>query len=446
MNLRKSLVTKYLLLIFASLLMWPILPAIYYLPDILLKQGEIHEPQEIVNMWDRATEQLKEAKGDTINKTLGKIQDRYPKAELFWVDKTGKTHMIGKQINDIPEKWTPMNLINYLERKKQQEIFTVTASIGENGRQGFMVFQIPKSFTTLAITPVTGNLFLILIIFIAGVLIVTVSLLFFLNIRKRLIRLQMAMSDPVHTGISEEVIVKNSDEIGQLEKAFNKMVTQLKTSRAREKEEENIRKQWIANLSHDLRTPLTVIQQHAYTVQTDPSSPKAIKSIDIIIKKLNDVGKLLENLLTYTLLSAGKHPIKRENIDVIEVLHHAVVEWYPVLEKEGFQVEIDLPDHALIWKVDPLWVRCIVDNLVQNVTRYAGSGQYIRSGVIERKGTICLFIEDKGEGIKHTTEAKGAGIGLSIVSLMTKEMNIDWEISSSSKGTLHYLSQNLNKI
>ncbi|MGM7722250.1 HAMP domain-containing sensor histidine kinase [Metabacillus sp. Hm71] len=444
MNLRKSLVTKYLFLIFTSLLMWPILPAIYYLPDILLKKGEIHEPQEMENMWEHATEQLKEANGDTINNTLGKIQNRYPKAELFWVDNTGKTHRIGKKINDIPEQWTPINLINYLERNKHQEIFTLTAPIGENGSQGFMVFQIPKSFTTLSISPVTRDLFLILIIFAAGVLIIAVSLLFFLNIRKRLIRLQMAMSDPVHNGIPDEVIVKNSDEIGQLEKAFNKMVTQLKISRAREKEEENIRKQWITNLSHDLRTPLTVIQQHVYTVQTNPSSPKAIKSIDIIIKKLKDVGQLLENLLTYTLLSAGKHPIKLENIDVIEVLHHSVVEWYPVLEKEGFQVEIDLPDYVLIWKVDPLWVRCIVDNLLQNVIRYAGSGQYIGIGVIERKGKICLLIEDKGEGIKNTTEAKGAGIGLSIVSLMTKEMDIDWEVSSSQKGTLHYLSQNLN--
>ncbi|WJH34470.1 HAMP domain-containing histidine kinase [Paenibacillus sp. CC-CFT747] len=444
MNIRRSLVTKYVLLILASILMWPILPALYYLPGILLKQKAILDPLEIEEMWKHAAEQLNDADEPAINEKLGKIQERYPKAELFWVDKAGKTHVIHKRISEIPDEWTPSNLIHYLDRKKEQDLFTVTAAMGTDDKKGFMVFQIPKSATTLAIKPVYEDLLLILLIIVAGVTIVMVSLLFFVSIRKRLVKLQTAMSDTGNNGIPDEVAVNNSDEIGQLEKAFNRMVTQLKSSRAREKEEENLRKQWIANISHDLRTPMTIIQQHAYTVQSNPSSPGATKSMQIIIKKLHDVGKLLENLLTYTLLSAGKHPIKREIIDVIEEMHHAAVEWYPVLEKEGFRVEIDLPDQVLNWNVDPLWLRCILDNLVQNVIRYAQSGLYIGIGFVERNGIMCLFIEDKGEGIKHDTESKGAGIGLSIVSLMTKEMDIEWETSSSSNGIIHYLSQNLN--
>lgn len=70
--------------------MWPILPAIYYLPDILLKQDAIHEPLEIEKMWEHEAEQLNEANENIINEKLGKIQGHYPKAELFWVDKAGK--------------------------------------------------------------------------------------------------------------------------------------------------------------------------------------------------------------------------------------------------------------------------------------------------------------------------------------------------------------------
>ena len=442
MNIWKSLITKYLLLILIALLMWPIIPAIYYLPDILLNQGTVHDPMKIEKMWKHEAEQLNGADAHTINEKLSKIQEQYPKAKLFWVDNEGKNHVIDTRLRDIPDQWTPLTLINYLETKDTQDIFTVTSTIGKDSTQGFMVFLIPKSNTTLAIKP--GELSLILIIVIVGVSIVVVSLLFFLSIRRRLVQLQIAMSDNVNNGIPDQVTVNNNDEIGQLEKAFNRMVTQLKTSRAREKEEENLRKQWIANVSHDLRTPMTVIQQHAYTVQSNPSSPQAIKSIQIIINKLNDIGGLLENLLTYSLLSAKKHPIKRENIDVIEELKDTAAEWYPVLEKEGFQVDIDLPHQALIWKVDPLWLRCILDNLVQNVIRYAKSGKYIKIGFVERNGMMCLLIEDKGEGIKTNSEAKGSGIGLSIVSLMTKEMDIDWEIISSQRGTIHYLSQNLN--
>ncbi|PEE39177.1 two-component sensor histidine kinase [Bacillus pseudomycoides] len=444
MNIRRSLVTKYLLLIFASLFMWPILPAIYYLPDILLKQDTIHEPLEIEKMWEHEAEQLNEANENTINEKLGKIQGHYPKAELFWVDKAGKTHVINQRIVEIPDQWTPLNLINYLDRKKQQDIFTVTATIGKDGEQGFMVFHIQKSITTLAIQPVNGDLFLILIIFVVGVSIVVVSLLFFLSIRKRLIQLQSAMSDTVNDGIPDKVTVNNSDEIGQLEKAFNRMIDQLKDSRKREKEEEYLRKQLIANISHDLRTPLTVIRQHAYSIQNNPSSLKATASVQIIVNKLNDVGKLLENLLTYTLLSAGKYPLEKTNIDVIEELRNAVAEWYPVFEKEGFEVNVHLADCSLIWQVDPLWLRSIFDNLFQNVIRHASSGGYIGVETIDRDGDLFMVIRDKGRGMEHHSEAKGAGIGLSIVSLMTREMDVFWEVSSSPQGTWHYLRQKLN--
>ncbi|CAI8767283.1 HAMP domain-containing sensor histidine kinase [Bacillus pseudomycoides] len=444
MNIRRSLVTKYLLLILASLFMWPILPAIYYLPDILLKQDTIHEPLEIEKMWEHEAEQLNEANENTINEKLGKIQGHYPKAELFWVDKAGKTHVINQRIVEIPDQWTPLNLINYLDRKKQQDIFTVTATIGKDGEQGFMVFHIQKSITTLAIQPVNGDLFLILIIFVVGVSIVVVSLLFFLGIRKRLVQLQSAMSDTVNDGIPDKVTVNNSDEIGQLEKAFNRMIDQLKDSRKREKEEEYLRKQLIANISHDLRTPLTVIRQHAYSIQNNPSSLKATASVQIIVNKLNDVGKLLENLLTYTLLSAGKYPLEKTNIDVIEELRNAVAEWYPVFEKEGFEVNVHLADCSLIWQVDPLWLRSIFDNLFQNVIRHARSGGYICVETIDRDGDLFMVIRDKGRGMEHHSEAKGAGIGLSIVSLMTREMDVFWEVSSSPQGTWHYLRQKLN--
>jgi len=444
MKVRRSLVTKYLLLILASLLMWPILPAIYYLPDILLKQDVIHEPLEIEKMWEHAAEQLNEADEHTINETLGKIQEHYPKAKLFWVDKAGKTHAINKRITDIPDQWTAINFVNYLDMKKQQNTLTVTATIGKDEKQGFMVFQIPKSITTLAIKSVNGDLFLNIIILVVGVSIVVVSLLFFLSIRKRLIQLQIAMSDNVNNGIPNEVPVNNSDEIGHLEKAFNRMVNQLKDSRRREKEEEHLRKQLIANISHDLRTPLTVIRQHAYTVQKNPSSPKATASVQIIVNKLNDVGKLLENLLTYTLLSAGKYPMEKTNIDVLEELRNAVAEWYPVFEKEGFEVDVHMADHSVIWQVDPLWLRSMLDNLFQNVIRHASSGGYICVETTDRDGCLFIAIRDRGRGMEHHSEAKGAGIGLSIVSLMTKEMDIIWEISSSPQGTCHYLRQELN--
>ncbi|QGS68403.1 hypothetical protein CV093_07065 [Oceanobacillus sp. 143] len=67
-------------------------------------------------------------------------------------------------------------------------------------------------------------------------------------------------------------MIKKMDEIGKLEGAFNEMISQLKSSREIEQKEENLRKQLIANISHDLRTPLTVIRQHVYSAKNATAS------------------------------------------------------------------------------------------------------------------------------------------------------------------------------
>ena len=79
-------------------------------------------------------------------------------------------------------------------------------------------------------------------------------------------------------------------------KPLNRMVNKLKDSRKREKEEEHLRKQLIANISDDLRqTHVTALLDSMPTLfRNNPSSPKAAVSVQIIVNKLNDVGKLLE--------------------------------------------------------------------------------------------------------------------------------------------------------
>ncbi|GJM69821.1 hypothetical protein HMSSN036_20370 [Paenibacillus macerans] len=88
---------------------------------------------------------------------------------------------------------------------------------------------------------------------------VLLSYLFFRNIRKRLLRLEAGMTHPGPSGLPSPIKEGRPDEIGRLEQAFNHMVYELQDSRQREREEEDLRKNLISQLSHDLRTPLTVL-------------------------------------------------------------------------------------------------------------------------------------------------------------------------------------------
>ena len=449
MKIFRTLMTQYLAIILAAFVLWPILPAIYYSPYFLFNSDK-YDTQKLMEMWDTEAAALDGSNTHEINLRLQSIHTDYPEAQIFWVDGMGNTIFVDEHLENIPEKWTFMESLVFLEDRKfdfyqylqgnVQERYTITSLIGNDPKQGIMIFQIPSSETNLGLTTVKDTMFFVFFFGISACFLI-ISWFFFYNIRKRLVRLQHAMTDTSKEGIPKAVSVKTMDEIGKLQESFNEMISQLKRSREREKQEEILRKQLIANISHDLRTPLTVIRQHVYTVQKAPSSPKGTDSLKVIENKLDDMDKMIHNLLSYSLLSAGKYPIKLRETDILDELLKAIAEWYPVFEGKGFTVDIDLPEKTITWMVDPLLFRNILDNLFQNVLRHANSGKYIGISIIEEHESTFIVIKDKGKGFNQESENKGAGIGLSIVDLMVKEMNLKWYISSNTDMTCIYLGK-----
>lgn len=251
------------------------------------------------------------------------------------------------------------------------------------------------------------------------------------------------MYSPEDYGIPEPITVDKKDEIGQLEISFNDMIHQLESSRQREKEEETLRRELIANLSHDLRTPLTTIQGHAYSLNKEPLSEKGKESLKLIDTKVNYLSQLIENLLSYTLLTSGKYPYKPQKTDIVRLVKTSFAAWYPVFENLGFQMDIDLPEKTFYWDIDAQWMDRVLDNFYQNINRHAKEGKYI--GVKVNVETQEIIIEDHGLGMSGESEGKGAGIGLSIVSLMLKDMNIDWKVETGKAGTTIRIQKKASK-
>lgn len=214
------------------------------------------------------------------------------------------------------------------------------------------------------------------------------------------------------------------------------MVQELRESREREQEEEQLRKELIANLSHDLRTPLTKINAQAYTLQKMNLPKEAKHSLKLATTSIEDVDKLIENLMSYTLLMASKYKKELKEIDMMRFLRQYLATWYPVFEKERFEVDIDIePFEQNMWKVDSLWFSRILDNLLQNVLRHAADGKYIAVRTESTGHNDAIVIIDKGKGMQTSTNQNGAGIGLSIVDMMVKGMDLDWEMDSTEEGT-----------
>lgn len=431
--------SKYLILILTALLLWPVIPAMFYLPGYILRDHPLHRPEEITRMWRQEAVKLGGAGRDRIQERLSELNAEYPDAEMFWVDQTGTTNAVTNRPEDIPERWTYMDALAFRTQDYVHERFAITSLIGDDPKQGFMVMRLPESHILSAEMSLSGNKLLVLLFFIICLTFFMLSWLFFVRLRRRLVMLQSAMTVNDTRQIPDEVVISKDDEIGELEGAFNRMVRQLKDSRNREREEEELRKQFISNISHDLRTPLTVIRQHAHTVRKDPASSQGQASLSVIEHKLDEVGELMDNLLSYTLLSAGKYLLRLQTIDIVEEVRNRVADWYPVFEDKGFDVHVELPELPLTWVADPLWFNRILDNVFQNVVRHAGSGRYIGIQIVVVDGQRMLVVKDKGPGTSGESPEKGAGIGLSIVSMMAKEMGMNWKLKSNANGSQFYI-------
>ncbi|CAG9612607.1 Phosphotransferase RcsD [Bacillus rhizoplanae] len=444
MKFRHSLLVRYLLIITTALVLWPFVLPLYYLPKYTLDKDmqqkvKYMDTKKLEQMWNDEAAKLNGAPPDQVDKQLRSLKERYSMATMFWVDAAGKTQLKLPEKKSIPDQWTFQESTKFMKKNVDNDLFTIIAFIGGDQSQGFMVFQVPLSVTQPpGLSAIDDKFLLVYAVLVFAIFLIT-SWVFFSKIRRRLVQLQTAMAEVDENGIPQKILIRKKDEIAQLGSAFNHMIDELINSRKREQEEEALRKQLIANISHDLRTPLTTIRGHAYSLQKETLSPKGRESLHLIERKVDALSQLLENLLSYTLLSAGKYTLQQKETDIIRLTRTSAAGWFPVFEKEGFEVEVRLSKKALMWNVDPHWFTRILDNLFQNAVRHAKAGRYVGVSLEELDGRTAVVVEDKGPGMDSISSEKGAGIGLSIVSLMLQEMNLEWKITSSTNGTRIYL-------
>ena len=263
------------------------------------------------------------------------------------------------------------------------------------------------------------------------------SWLFFLRLRKRLTRLQEVMSFSANNNsFSKPISVQTDrmDEIDQLGSSFNWMIQQLEDSRKREYEEELLRHRLIANLSHDLRTPLTILRGHITRLNKESMSFEGQDSLAEMNHTITRVGDLMDDLLSYTLLTSGKHPFHPTSTDIVRLVRASVAEWYPAFEEKEIQLDVDLPtEKTFYWEADPKWMTRVLDNLFQNILRHAAEGKYTNIVVDVEKELI--IVADRGPGMDNSSYECGTGIGLSASNYMLKKMKLKADFTSNENGT-----------
>lgn len=173
--------------------------------------------------------------------------------------------------------------------------------------------------------------------------------------------------------LTHRIKLRGKDEVTSVAGNINLMSQALKDKIDQEKETEATKQELIANVSHDLRTPLTSIIGFMSLLRDveDKNNEMANEYIDVALKKSTELSALIEQLFDYVMFSNHQKTLKCEEVDMTMVMHQNCFECRSLLEEQGFKVVVDIEDKAAPVYIDSALIMRVLDNLIQNVNKYA---------------------------------------------------------------------------
>ncbi len=217
----------------------------------------------------------------------------------------------------------------------------------------------------------------------AGGIALIIGSLLFLGITAPLRRLTAAAQRIAAGDMSQRVSVHSNDEIGELSQAFNTMAESL--ARA-----ETIRRNLMADIAHELRTPLSVVQGNLEAI-LDGVYPANLETITSIHEETVLLSRLVDDLRDLALADAGQLAIYKEPTDVADMVQGTVVSLRPQAEAKGVTVAAEVAPNLPEVSADPQRLEQVLRNLLANALRYTPTG-----GKIEIRATPDRVVHGAG--------------------------------------------------
>lgn len=241
----------------------------------------------------------------------------------------------------------------------------------------------------------------------------------------------------------KRITINSKDEVGQLVESFNNMAQSLENH-------ENTRTEFIANVSHDIRSPLTSIRGFLEAIM-DGTIPKEKHDhyLKIVLDECIRLSKLANNLLYVSNIHyMGKEHLEMKAFDINVLIKETVIKFDNISINKDIKVSIILSRENNTVIADYVKIQRVVYNLLDNAIKFSKKGGLITIETTAKEGKLYVSIKDNGEGISLDEQKNiferfykvdssrgkdkvGSGIGLSIVSEFIKAHNEKIVVNSS---------------
>ncbi len=370
---------------------------------------------------------------------------------------------------------------NY-EQVKQDDYYAVYKVYDERIGSNYIELtgQLPDSYWLYMRANYTGiqenvdvsNLFLIIV----GVVVTVISIFVILIIAKHYTRPIMQLSEWAEEmrglDFSSRCPVERDDEIGVLAGSMNELsdklestISELKTANnelqhdiEKKSEQEQMRQEFLANVSHELKTPIALIQGYAEglkeNINDDPESREFY--CDVIIDESDKMNRMVKKLLSLNQLEFGNGQVHMEHFDLVEVLNSVVAADEILFQQQKVDQRYIAPDAPVQVWADEYMIEEVLTNYISNALHHVSPVDGAETGVIEIKLTgndriVRVSVFNTGEPIPEadidkiwtkfykvdkarTREYGGNGIGLSIVKAVMEAHNREYGVKNYDNG------------
>ncbi len=385
--------------------------------------------------------------------------------ELFPIGQNGDMLYFMQRVRDM--KFKTKLQITFLTIIMLPVLLTVLAFclIGSVLSGGQMHGPIPGRMDILFTPDVAKALFLYMAIAIILILVIT-SILLTLWIAKGFFDpikdLNLAMQNIAEGNLDYSLPEGMEGEIGELYRNYEDMRLRLKESTGDKIQSENVNRELISNISHDLKTPITSIKGYVEGIMDGVADTpeKMDKYIRTIYNKANDMDKLINELTVYSGIDNNRIPYNFHRINVAEYFGDCVEEVGLDLDSKGIQLNysnLTPPDTLII--ADPEQLKRVINNIIGNSVKYIDRTKkaQIDIRILDEVDSVRIEIEDNGRGIAakdlpniferfYRTDASrnssqgGSGIGLSIVKKVVEDHGgYIWATSKEGEGTCMHI-------
>jgi len=242
----------------------------------------------------------------------------------------------------------------------------------------------------------------ILIFGIAILLIMNIFLLISRQKKSQILKqISKKLSEILEQDTNEKVMIFTNDAIIiELLYEINLMLEDRQKVKVDYRKSEISSKRMISNISHDIKTPLTVIL--GYLEMLIMNKDENTTMLKIVENKANQVMGIINNFFTLAKIEAGDSDISLSRVNINEICKKDIIDFYMILTEKNFDVEIKIPEKNIYVSGNEEALNRILFNLISNAVRYGYEGKYLGIFLRETINSVFIDIIDKGKGIEKS--------------------------------------------